>query len=88
MLNVYSSNILLDHCLRAKVADFGLAKMMPMPPPDKSYCRVESFRGSRAYVADEYYDGQFGPKLDVFSFGVVCIKLGDTSNLYIPTVYF
>lgn len=68
---IYSSNILLDQCLRAKVADFGLAKMMPTLPPDKSYCRVESWRGSRAYAADDYYDGQLSPKLDVFSFGVV-----------------
>ena len=53
------------------MADFGLAKMIPTLPPDKSYCRVESWRGSRAYAADEYYDGQLSPKLDVFSFGVV-----------------
>ena len=69
---ICSSNILLDHCLRAKLADFGLAKVMPTPPPDKSYCRVESVRGSRAYVADEYFDGELSPKLDVHSFGVVC----------------
>ena len=31
-------------------------------------------RGSRAYIADEYYDGELSPKLDVYSFGVVNLK--------------
>jgi serine/threonine protein kinase len=66
-----SSNILLDNCLRAKLADFGLAKVMPTLPPDKSYLRVDSVRGSRAYIADEYFEGELSPKLDVHSFGVV-----------------
>ena len=56
----------------AKVSDFELAKYMPTPLADKSYVKVDSFRGTRAYAADEYMDGQVSPKLDVFSFGVVC----------------
>ena len=41
-----SSNILLDSCLRAKVADFGLSKPMPPLPAEKSYVKVTSFRGT------------------------------------------
>ena len=67
----YSSNILLDGCMRAKVADFGISKPMPPLPTDKSYIKVLSFRGTRGYAADEYLDGELSTKLDVFSFGVV-----------------
>ena len=68
---LYSSNILLDGCLWAKVCDFSLAKPLPQLPPNKSYMNVESFRGSHVYAADEYLDGQLGPKVDIFSLGVV-----------------
>ena len=55
----FSANILLGkHIMSAKVSDFGLAKNMPRPPPSKSYIKVDSFRGTRAYSADEYMDGQ------------------------------
>ncbi len=57
--------------MHAKICDFGLAKELPHIPSGKSYARVESMRGTRGYEADEYYDGQLSPKLDVFSFGVV-----------------
>lgn len=67
----YSSNILLDEYRRAKVCDFGLARYLPQLPPDKSYVSVDSFRGTRAYAPDEYLDGQLGPKVDVYSLGVV-----------------
>ena len=66
-----SSNILLDECMRAKISDFGLAQELPELPADKSYLSVTSFRGSRTYAADEYFDGQCSTKLDVFSLGVV-----------------
>ena len=55
----------------AKLAVFGIAKVMPTLPPDKSHLRVDSVRGSRAYVAIEYFDGELSPKLDVHSFTVV-----------------
>lgn len=61
--------------MQAKVSDFGLAKYMPQPLPDKTYVKVDSFRGTRGYTADEYMDGQLSTKLDVFSLGVVSEKL-------------
>lgn len=53
---------------------------MPPLPPGKSYMRVASFRGSRPYAADEYLDGELGPKLDVFSLGVVRIITLNTKH--------
>ena len=61
----------MDCYLRAKVADFGLPKPMPPLPDDKSYVNVTSFRGTRGYIADEYFDGELSTKLDVFTLGVV-----------------
>ena len=57
--------------MQAKISDFGLAKELPPVPVGRSYATVESVRGSRGYMADEYYDGQLSTKLDVYSFGVV-----------------
>ena len=56
--------------MHAKISDFGLAKELPNIPDSRSYVRVESMRGSRGYEAEEYFDGQLGPKVDD-SFGVV-----------------
>ena len=55
------------------MADFGLSKLVPPLPANKSYIKVTSFRGTRGYTADEYLDGEMSTNLDVFSFGVVNI---------------
>lgn len=68
---MYSSNILLDENMRAKVSDFGLAKQFPKITEGKSFMSVNSVRGSLGYIADEFAMGEFGPKLDVYSIGVV-----------------
>lgn len=57
--------------MRAKVADFGLARVFPKVADGKSFMNVSSFQGSLGYVADELALGELGPKLDVYSLGVV-----------------
>nr|XP_043629552.1 serine/threonine receptor-like kinase NFP [Erigeron canadensis] len=67
--DVKSSNILLDTHMRAKIANFGLAK---------SGCNAITMHivGTQGYIAPEYLaDGVVSTKMDVFSFGVVLLEL-------------
>ncbi|XP_015087265.1 serine/threonine receptor-like kinase NFP [Solanum pennellii] len=67
--DIKSSNILLDSNVRAKVANFGLAK---------SGCNAITMHivGTQGYIAPEYLtDGIVSTKMDVFSFGVVLLEL-------------
>ncbi|XP_076942924.1 serine/threonine receptor-like kinase NFP [Bidens hawaiensis] len=67
--DVKSSNILLDAEMRAKIANFGLAK---------SGCNAITMHivGTQGYIAPEYLsDGVVSTKMDVFSFGVLLLEL-------------
>ncbi|XP_021722168.1 serine/threonine receptor-like kinase NFP [Chenopodium quinoa] len=67
--DIKSSNILLDANMRAKIANFGLAR---------SGCNAITMHivGTQGYIAPEYLtDGIASPKMDVFSFGVVLLEL-------------
>ncbi|KAH9603764.1 hypothetical protein KSS87_018790 [Heliosperma pusillum] len=67
--DIKSSNILLDTNMRAKIANFGLAK---------SGCNAITMHivGTQGYIAPEYLtDGVVSPKMDVFAFGVVLLEL-------------
>ncbi|KAJ1263719.1 hypothetical protein BS78_09G207700 [Paspalum vaginatum] len=71
--DVKSSNILLDSELNAKVADFGLARMLAQAgTPDT----VTAVAGSFGYMAPECgYTRKVNEKIDVYSFGVVLLEL-------------
>ncbi|XWS39243.1 hypothetical protein CRYUN_Cryun18bG0033900 [Craigia yunnanensis] len=67
--DIKSSNILLDSNMRAKIANFGLAK---------SGCNAITMHivGTQGYIAPEYLaDGVVSTKMDIFSFGVVLLEL-------------
>ncbi|XP_057759794.1 receptor-like protein kinase HSL1 [Arachis stenosperma] len=69
--DVKTSNILLDSQFDAKVADFGLAKMMIKP-----LTTMTSVVGSFGYIAPEYVQTtKVSEKIDVFSFGVILLEL-------------
>ncbi|KAL6001116.1 hypothetical protein ACLOJK_006843 [Asimina triloba] len=69
------SNILLGDDMRAKVADFGLVRLVPDGKDGK--CSVETrLAGTFGYLAPEYaVTGRVTTKADVFSFGVILMEL-------------
>ncbi|EXB82556.1 Cysteine-rich receptor-like protein kinase 2 [Morus notabilis] len=70
--DIKTSNILLDSRLRAKIADFGLARSFE---EDKSHIST-AIAGTLGYMAPEYLaHGQLTEKVDVYSFGVLLLEI-------------
>ncbi|WRX09608.1 Protein kinase domain - like 10 [Theobroma cacao] len=70
--DIKSSNILLDDDLQPKIADFGLARLLP---EDKSHLSTK-FAGTLGYTSPEYaIHGQLSEKADIYSYGIVVLEI-------------
>ncbi|CAI5488136.1 unnamed protein product, partial [Closterium sp. Naga37s-1] len=78
------ANILLDKNLVAKLADVGLARLMPAGDDSsgngnavmRTYARESVAVGTFAYMDPEFQrTGEYGPKSDVYALGIVLLDL-------------
>ncbi|KAG0582214.1 hypothetical protein KC19_3G043100 [Ceratodon purpureus] len=76
--DIKASNILLDERYNAKVADFGLSKLAPIPDLNGATPEHVStiVKGTPGYLDPEYFLTQkLTDKTDVYSFGVVLLEI-------------
>ncbi|QHO19832.1 hypothetical protein DS421_11g332490 [Arachis hypogaea] len=73
---INTDNILLNKDLRAKIANFTLAKESDREVTSSCSYYTSHVVGTRGYMAPEYLDsGRVTSKMDVYAFGVVLLEL-------------
>ncbi|KAI9100081.1 hypothetical protein K1719_024299 [Acacia pycnantha] len=70
--DIKTQNILLDDDLQPRIADFGLARLIP---DDKTHLSTK-FAGTLGYTPPEYaIHGILSEKVDIYSYGVVVLEI-------------
>ena len=67
----FSSNILLDSEMKARISDFGLIRSSSSELSNRTSTQTSNPIGTGVYMAHEAYSGTVSYAMDVFSFGVV-----------------
>ena len=80
-------NVLLTTSLKAKITDFGNSRIVRLEP-GRLARTLTRFPGTLVYMAPEAVSerGQYGPSLDVFSFGVLTLFVLTQVHLYMHCV--
>ncbi|KAJ0775925.1 putative protein kinase RLK-Pelle-LysM family [Helianthus annuus] len=82
--DVKTSNILLDDAFKAKISDFGLAKLVGRSNDGEA--SVTRVVGTYGYLAPEYLrDGLATAKSDVYAFGVILFEIISGKDAIIRT---
>ena len=68
-------NILLDACLSAKLGDFGFAMDMPKHSSGRTLVSAPHFARTDGYFALELIGRKVSSKSNVYSFGVVSLRM-------------